>query len=390
MEALTFNPNETLLLAILGGLLLIQVLYYACLYLRIPRRQKEAMQGDIPFLADYPPLSVIIYSRELLPHLRTNLPAILEQDYPLFEVIVITDGADDGTTDYLTQLRRQYPYLYHSFVPESSRYISHKKLGLTLGIRASKYDWLVLTEPDCHPASDQWLRLMARNFTPVTQVVLGHCGYQRGKGWLHKRIAFDNLFQAMRYLGFALGGHPYMGLGGNLAYRKNLFYQNKGFSENLNLLRGDDDLFINHVASGDNTRVETDARAVMRRTPCVRAKDWREEKIGYTATARFYKGLQRYAAGFETMTRLLFHLCWISTAATGILTVNWPMVAIACLAFLLRWVLQLYVINKNARALDEERRYYFTLPVFDVLQPLQSLRWKLYCLFRKKREFMRK
>lgn len=390
MTLTTFAHYETILLATTGGLFLIQVLYLLCLYLRIPRRQKQAEQDNLPFQTECPPLSVILYACESCTHLRHNLTAILEQDYPQFEVIVITDGADDGSTDYLTQLQARYPHLYHSFIPDSSRYISHKKLGLTLGIRASKYDWLVITTPDCHPASNRWLRLMARNFTPATGVVIGYSGYERGKGWLHKRAAYNALSQAMRYLGLADGGHPYMALGRNLAYRKELFYQNKGFSNHLNLLHGDDDLFVNQVATGHNTRIETDADAVMRRQPCARLKDWREEQIGYASTARFYKGLQRYVTGWETTTRLLFYAVWAGTFSLGILLQQWMMAGAAFGSFLLRWALQMYVVNKNAQVLGEKRRYYFTLPVFDLLQPLQSLRWKLYCTFRKKSEFMRK
>lgn len=95
-----------------------------------------------------------------------------------------------------------------------------------------------------------------------------------------------------------------MGIGRNLAYRKELFYREKGFSAHLNLQRGDDDLFINHVATAENTRVETDADAIVRMQPVFRAKDWREEKIGYASTARFYHGAQRWLAGLETTTRL--------------------------------------------------------------------------------------
>ena len=95
-------------------------------------------------------------------------------------------------------MEEKYPHLYHSFTPDSARYISHKKLALTLGIKASKHDWLVFTETNCMPASNQWLKLMARNFTPQTQIVLGYSGYDRTKGWLHKRTAFDTLFQSLR------------------------------------------------------------------------------------------------------------------------------------------------------------------------------------------------
>lgn len=128
------------------------------------------------------------------------------------------------------------------------------------------------------PASNQWLKLMARNFTSQTQIVLGYSGYDRIKGWLHKRIAFDTLFQSLRYLGFALAGNPYMGIGRNMAYRKELFFKQKGYSKYLNLQRGEDDLFINQIVTKTNTRVETDFNATMRIQPVYRYKDWKEEK----------------------------------------------------------------------------------------------------------------
>ena len=171
-------------------------------------------------------------------------------------------------------MEEKYPHLYHSFTPDSARYISHKKLALTLGIKASKHDWLVFTETNCMPASNQWLKLMARNFTSQTQIVLGYSGYDRIKGWLHKRIAFDTLFQSLRYLGFALAGNPYMGIGRNMAYRKELFFKQKGYSKYLNLQRGEDDLFINQIVTKTNTRVETDFNATMRIQPVYRYKDW--------------------------------------------------------------------------------------------------------------------
>lgn len=390
MEALTIDSTEEILLAAAGALFLIQVLYYFCLYNRIHLRSRAVKRGDAHFAQELPPVSVIICAREESENLRRNLTAVLEQDYPQFEVIVINDGNTDESEDYLTLLEEKYPHLYHSFVPDSSRYISRKKLAVTLGIKASKHDWLVFTDADCQPQSNQWLRLMARNFTSRTQVVLGYSGYERGKGWLHKRACFDNLFTSMRYLGFALARSPYMGIGRNMAYRKELFYQQKGFSAHLNLQRGHDDLFINHIATADNTRVETDADATVRMQPVRRAKDWREEKIGYASTARLYHGVQRWLAGFETLTRLAFYAAWISALVVGILHFHWLAAGIAFFAFLLRFTVQAIIINKTAKDLGEKRRYYFTLPVFDLLQPMQSLRWKLYCTFRKKSGFLRK
>ena len=220
--------------------------------------------------------------------------------------------------------------------------------------------------------------------------MLGYSGYERGRSWLHRRAAFDSLFTAMRYLGFALAGSPYMGIGRNLAYRKSLFFDQKGFSAHLNLRRGDDDLFVNQVARRENTRVETDPAAVVRMQPLFRTKDWREEKIGYASTARLYHGAQRWILGFETFSRLLFHAAWIATVVLAALHTHWLVAALGFLQFVFRFVMQALVINITAKDLDEKYRHYLLLPIFDILQPLQSLRWKLYCLFRDKREFLRK
>ena len=390
MEAFTLDSTEIIVLATAGGLFLIQIIYYLCLYNRIHARSRAVKQGDTHFTQELPPISVIICAREESENLRRNLGAVLEQDYPQFEVIVINDGNTDESEDYLTILEEKYPHLYHSFVPDSSRYISRKKLAVTLGIKASKYDWLVFTNANCMPQSNQWLRLMARNFTSRTQVVLGYSGYERGKGWLHKRAAFDNLFTSMRYLGFALAGKPYMGIGRNLAYRKELFFKVKGFSTHLNMQRGEDDLFINQVANENNTRVETSPDAVIRMQPVERYKDWKEEKVSYMATSRFYKGSQRWLLGLETGTRLLFYAACLAGIVFGILSFHWLVVGLSLLLWFVRYSVQAYVINKTAGEMGDNRSYYFTLPVFDIIRPLQTLKLKLYRLYRGKGDFMRR
>lgn len=370
--------------------MIVQLIYYLGLYNRIHTHNLAVGKDEVHFGRELPPLSVVICARNESENLRRNLPAILKQDYPDFEVIVINDGSTDESEDLLSELEEEYPNLYHSFTPDSARYISRKKLALTLGIKASKYDWLVFTEADCTPVSDKWLRRIARNFTPSTDIVLGYSGYERGKGWLHKRVSFDSLFTSLRYLGFALAGKPYMGIGRNLAYRKELFFKVKGFSTHLNMQRGEDDLFINQIANENNTRVETSPDSVIRMQPVERYKDWKEEKVSYMATARFYKGSQRWLLGLETATRLLFYVACLSGIVFGILSFHWLAAGLALLLWIVRYSAQAYVINKTANEMGDNRSYYFTLPVFDIIRPLQSLKFRLYRLYRRKGDFMRR
>ena len=390
MEIVTFNTVELILLSAAGILLVVQLIYYLALYNRIHTRAVASRKEELHFSNELPPLSVIICARNESENLRRYLPSILEQDYPNFEVVVINDGSTDESEEVLSAFEETYRHLYHSFTPSSARYISRKKLSLTLGVKASKHDWLVFTEANCRPVSNQWLRLMARNFTPRTQIVLGYNGYERGKGWMHKRIAFDSLFTSLRYLGFALAGQPYMGIGRNLAYRKELFFKQKGYSTHLNLQRGEDDLFINQVATKDNVAVETDKNAVIRMEPIDRYKDWKEEKTSYLATSSYYHGTQRYLLGFETCSRLLLYAAFAAALTLGIWNMHWFVVGIAALLMIIRFIVQAIVINKTATDMDDNRHYYFTLPIFDFLLPLQSLRFRLYRLYRGKGDFMRR
>lgn len=258
-----------------------------------------------------------------------------------------------------------------------------------MGIKASRHDWLVFTESNCRPQSKRWLRQMARNFTPSTEIVLGYSNYEKASGWFNKKITFDTLLNSMRYLGMAISGHPYMGTGRNMAYRKSLYYKQKGFSSHLNLQRGEDDLFINETANEHNTRVETDPESLIRISIPKYKRIWREEKISYMATSRLFKGTARYLMGFETCSRLLFYITTIATITISTILHQWIIAGIALLLWTLRYVLQLVVFRKASTYLGE-RKFYGLLPVFDILQPIWNLGFKLQRRIRRKDEFMRR
>ena len=364
---------DTILPAASGILFITQAIYHLGLYNKLYIHNKETVYTtDIN--AENPPLSVIIVAKDAADELQENLPFILEQDYPEFEVIVIYDRSADDCDDTLKLLEDKYPNLYHTFIPDSARYISHKKLGITMGIKASR---------------NQWLKQMARNFTPATEIVLGYSNYEKVPGWLNKKITFDTLLNSMRYLGMALSGHPYMGTGRNLAYRKTLYYKQKGFASHLNLQRGEDDLFINETAHAHNTRVETGSDSLMRIAMPKYKKIWCEEKISYAATSRLFKGTARYIMGFETCSRLLFYVAIIVTIVISILLHQWTTLGIAILLWAARFVMQLIVFRKTAKTLGE-RKFCALLPVFDFLQPIWNGVFKLQRKLRRKNEFMRK
>ena len=375
MEILSFNIVEIILLSVMGLLFIIQLFYQYGIYNRIHAHNKAVKKNNIDFLGDdLPPVSIIIRACNESVNLKKNLESVLQQDYPAFEVIVVNDGSTDESEAYLNELKSKYDNLYHSFTPEKVRNLSSKKLALTIGIKASKYDWVVFTEANCRPSSDQWIRAMAKNFTTSTDIVLGYSNYAYKRGWLNKLGCFDMLFESMRYLGMALNSKTYKGIGRNMAYRKKLFYENKGFSKYLELFRGEDDLFVNEVANDINTRVETSKDAIVWIDGAEYAKlDWKKDKVSYMVTSRFYHGAQRFVLGFETLTRLLFIACFIATVTVSAINFHWLMAGIAFVVWLTRFLVAMSVVNKAARDMKEERRYYLSLLYFELLLPWQSI-----------------
>jgi len=351
----------------------VQFYYYWYVFGSILRYSKKQKKGTVPFVKQLPPISVIICAKNESENLRRTLPAILEQNYPCFEVIVINDGSTDETEDLLQTLHERYPNLYRTFVPDSANIRSTKKLGLTLGIKAAKYELLLFTEAGCLPSSDEWIASMARNFTQGTEFVLGYGGYIRKKGFISRITSFDTLFTAVQAFGCALTGHPYIGTGRNLAYGKETFNQQKGFSKFLNLQSGEDDLFVNGAADESNTRVEISSESVTWTAPKHTFKMWRRQKERFLSTAAHYSGKSLGRIFVELLSRACFYLSVVAIAVFS----PWILAAVATLFFLIRYAIQLIVINKIARKL-KERTFYLSILLFDILLPVINLYIKLF------------
>ena len=160
------------------------------------------------------PVSVVICAHNEFLHLRDNLPSILHQDYPEYEVLVVNHFSDDDTPYLLRKLQEQYPHLHVVTIEEELNFFTGKKFPLSIGIKSARYDRILLTDADCRPVSDQWIRWMSSGFDQRKEIVLGYGRYRYNKGLLNALIRFDTLHIALQYLGFALAGRPYMGTAG--------------------------------------------------------------------------------------------------------------------------------------------------------------------------------
>ena len=96
---------------------------------------------------DYPPVSIIVTPHDKAYELDQHLPLLLEQDYPApFRIIVVFWRGESDTDDVLKKYAAN-PHLYATYIPDSSRYMSRKKLAITVGEKAATTEWLFRTSP---------------------------------------------------------------------------------------------------------------------------------------------------------------------------------------------------------------------------------------------------
>jgi len=357
---------------IVFGVLLLAFIYQLYFYFRylngILRLRTKTKNNKVSFETEQQPVSVIICARDEAENLRKFLPLILSQDYPEFEVIVINDSSVDDTETLLRDMCVEYPNLKSTFVPVGANNLSTKKLGITLGVKASKYDILLFTDADCMPEDKTWISRMARNFSSDTEFVLGYGAYLQKKGFLNRLITYDTLFIALQYMGMAQAHKPYMGVGRNLAYRKETFFAQKGFASTLGIISGDDDLMVNKASNKRNTRVEIAPDSITWSEPNETYKGWLFQKERHLSVSSFYKSSSKFRLFFEPATRGLFYLAFILALVFGNIITQ----IAAVVLFAGRYVAQLSIINSSSKHFGG-RKYVLTLPVFDIYLPLVSL-----------------
>ena len=335
---------------------------------------------------ELPGVSVLVCAHNEAYNLSAYLYALLSQDYPKYEVIVVDDGSEDKTREVIESYMVQDKRLRITFVPKEARVRSTKKLALTLAAKAAQYDYLLLTDADCTPESTHWISEMMRGFMSCTkddvqctkEIVLGFGAYFYEKGFVNRLVRYDTLFNGLHYLSAAAHGHPYMGVGRNLAYKKELFFKTGGFKKMMNNRAGDDDLFVNHVANRKNTAVVCSRDSITWSPSKTTMRDWWQQKRRHLSVSHDYRLGTKIRLASEPMSRGLFYLAVIALLVAFACQpiVGSPLSILAALAlglFLLRWIVQTIIINLSAKRMGLHGFNMFTILGMDIFLPLVSL-----------------
>lgn len=310
------------MLLLLFPLFLIQILLWV-FYFRGDLVEEKNTSGR-----ELPDISIIVCAKNEIENLQAHLLLWLAQERVIFELIIVDDGSEDGSGQWLAEQSEKYPSLRVLHVEKPIGY-QGKRYALWKGIEAARHPFVLLTDADCAPSSSLWAAGMTRKLVPGIDLVLGAAPLLPEKGFVNAFARYEALYTLMLYASSAANGQPYMGVGRNILYRKSAL--DLSVLKQAGKLSGDDDLMVNRIAHSENMAVHIHRDALcFSQSP----DSWREffgQKRRHVSTGSSYKMKHILLLSSINGSRGLFHLL-----ALGLIGLH-PIPVLAML--LSRWLL---------------------------------------------------
>ncbi len=342
----------------LAVLMLIQLLYYIYFFSRLLFHRQSASYDT-----DLPGVSILVCAWNERKNLEALLPLLDQQDYPNFEVILLDDRSDDGSEEFIRENIFKWRNIKYIRINDEFRHITPKKYALTVGMKRAKHPITLMTDADCRPSTNHWIRAMVAETAEEKDIVLGFSPYFKFSGILNWFIRCETFYTAVQYLSFSLAGFTYMGVGRNILYKKSVFFENKGFYRHSRIYGGDDDLFLNEVTTGTNTTVAMNSDAFVYSYPKTSWKDWYRQKRRHLSVSHYYKLRNKLLLGILSVAHIMIWLTGIGLLIYGILINDLAFLKLLGIVWLARWIIQGFVLILINRKLDKTIEWFSYIPM---------------------------
>lgn len=344
----------TIIFYLFIAIITIQFFYYVFIFGKFSfSKSQQSMPKKIP-------ISVIVCAKNEEVNVVKFIPMLSQQEYPDYEIILIDDASSDRTLEIFEAFAKEYSNVKLVKVSNNEAFWGNKKYALTLGIKAAKNDYLLFTDADCYPISNNWIKEMSSQFTMQKTIVLGYSSYDKINGsFLNKIIRFENMLNAVQYFSWAKMKIPYKGVGRNLAYKKEEFFNVNGYIDHIKIRSGEDDLFINQAANSKNTNICFHPDSFTYSQPKKTFKDWFSQKRKQLATVAFYKPFDKLQLGLFYTSQLLFVVLPIP-----LLVMQYQWIFVLCLLvfrYTFVWIILGY---SSVKLKEKEVMYWFPIIEF--------------------------
>lgn len=316
-------------------------------------------------------VSIVIPILEDAPELAATVEMMLQQKYAApFRVILVADKGN-ALVERLSAENKDNKHMYCTFVPNSSRYMSRKKLTLTLGIKAADTDWVVILEPTCTPLSTKWLAALAPSLATDNRLVVGYTALEEDTrtSWRYQQLrsSFYILTRTLR-------GKAYRHAGGFVAMRKTDFMKRDGFSGNLNLLHGEYDYLVNKFGDDMATTVALHPEThTLTKAPT--KKEWINKQLYFWETRKYLQGgwFSRFLFNIDNIMLYLNYIVAILCLVYGVIEERWLIVSVASANILLTVLLRILFAYKAIKVFNVDLPAWRVIG-FELMVPWRKIR----------------
>lgn len=249
-------------------------------------------------------VTIILCAKNESTHLKENLPTWLSQKNIDFSLLIVDDGSMDDTAAIIEQYH--HPKLKYLYISPEEKKGEGKKYALQRGIAEAETDWILLADADCLPINNFWARNMM-SFASGYDVILGISPYKHhSSGLLTYLIDLETFFTAMQYTAWASADIPYMGVGRNMAYKKQLtkFIDTERYYSTAS---GDDDIFIQHTRNKAKFISNTNSDSRTYSYAPSNFKSWTRQKTRHYSTGFQYSLIHKLGLGLFIFTKIIIH-----------------------------------------------------------------------------------
>ncbi len=262
------------------------------------------------------PISVIVAAHNEGHTISGLLGSLTSLRYQNWELILVLDRCSDNTRRVVETYAERLPIRILELT-ESADNWSPKKWAVTQGVAEASHNHLVFTDADCRVDHD-WLTGMNAQFQSGAEVVLGIGLYESHPGQLNLMIQSETAFTAFQYIGAAAQGRPYMAVGRNMGYTKEISERVGGLESHKEVLSGDDDLFVQSLQAQAKIGLMTSCPTVS--VAPRRWKAWLRQKTRHVSSSHSYSATSKYWLALFHGIHGLWWLLVIGSLITNALT----------------------------------------------------------------------
>lgn len=323
---------------ILGVLLvsvIIQLVYMTILYTSFPTSNTYFNTGITQ------KVSIIIAAKNEGVIIEKTITHILDQSYPDFELIIADDFSTDNIESIVNSISNvDYRVQYLKVKTDHPG----KRQALTEAIARATGSIILVTDADCVPNSDLWIKEMVSTVEPSKGLVLGIGPYYPADGWINLFARYENMWTTCQYISAAKLGIPYMGIGRNMMYSKNLFSLINGYKGQEHLSSGDDDLLVQKMIGKAKVTTNVSQNSFMYSKAENSIKTYLSQKKRHLSIATEYGLKEKVFLSIYSSTQMLiyffgFFLLW-----------KYPLYILTI--YLIRWIVMFLLTNKVLNLLE--------------------------------------